>query len=113
MQTVVIDKLPFEGPYIVGKNELPEVPALAIVCTEAGEGFKVMSIVHGQNIAQVIRDSPKMDCWKKHAFHGNIDVYINTSDMSEDAREKFRIDGISKRKGVIFCDELPRIEDDW
>ena len=113
MQRILIDGLYFEGPMVYGKSEIPSVPALALVCTEAGEGMKIMSVVHGQNIAEVIAESPKMKCWKEHAFHGNIDVYLNTDDMSEDKREQFRLSAIAKRKEVIFCDELPKVVDDW
>lgn len=113
MQRILIDGLFFEGPRIYGKEEIPSVPAIALVCTEAGEGMKIMSVVHGSDIAKVIAESPKMDCWKKHAFHGNIDVYINTVDMSEEKRETFRVNAINKRKEYIFCDEPPKIVDDW
>ena len=113
MQRILIDGLYFEGPIVYGKADLPAVPALALVCTEAGEGMKIMSVVHGQDISKTIAESPKMDCWKKHAFHGNIDVYLNTEDMTEDKREQFRLNAIAKRKDVIFCDELPRVVDDW
>ena len=110
---IQVDGLQFEGPTVIGKGDIPPVPAIALICTEAGEGFKIMSVVHGLDIAKVISENPKMDCWKKHAFHGNIDVYINTDDMSEDKREQFRVNAISKRKEFIFCDELPKIVDDW
>ena len=50
---------------------------------------------------------------EKHAFHGNIDVYLNTDDMPEQKREEFRLNAIAKRAKYIFCDELPKIEDDW
>ena len=113
MQRILIDGLNFEGPIVYGKADLPSVPAIALVCTEAGEGFKIMSVVHGLDIAKVIAESPKMNCWKEHAFHGNIDVYLNTEDMSEDKREQFRLSAIAKRKEVIFCDELPKVVDDW
>lgn len=113
MQTIQIDGLKFEGPRILGKDEIPEVPAIALVITEAGEGFKIMSILHGENIRNTIAESPKHDCWAKHAYHGNIDIYICTDRMTEAEREEFRLKGIEKRKDIIFCDELPRIEDDW
>ena len=101
MKKILIDSLQFEGPRTFGKDEIPSVPAIALVCTEAGEGMKIMSVVHATDIA------------KAHAFHGNIDVYINTDEMSEDRRESFRINAISKRKEYIFCDELPKVVDDW
>ena len=113
MGKIFIDGLSFEGPSVFGKDEIPSVPALALVCTEAGEGLKIMSIVHGEDILKVISENPKMDCWKKHAFHGNIDVYLNTEDMPEQKREEFRLNAIAKRAKYIFCDELPKIEDDW
>ena len=113
MQKILIDGLQFEGPRVYGKEEIPAVPAIALICTEAGEGMKIMSVIHGTDIAKTIAESPKMDCWKKHAFHGNIDVYLNTDDMSEQKREDFRINAIAKRIKYIFCDELPKIEDDW
>ena len=104
----------FVGPRIFGKDEIPAVPAIALICTEAGEGMKIMSIIHdGKDIAANIASNPKMGCWKSHAFHGNIDVYLNTDDMPEQKREDFRFSAISKRIKYIFCDELPKIEDDW
>ena len=33
--------------------------------------------------------------------------------MSEDKRETFRVNAIVKRKEYIFCDEPPKIVDDW
>ena len=113
MQSILIDGLRFEGPMVFGKDEIPSVPAIALVCTEAGEGMKIMSVVHGADIMNVIANSPKMDCWKKHAFHGNIDIYLNTDEMSEDKRETFRVNAINKRREYIFCDEPPKIVDDW
>ncbi len=114
LTTILIDGLKFEGPRIFGKDEIPAVPAIALICTEAGEGMKIMSIIHdGKDIAANIASNPKMGCWKSHAFHGNIDVYLNTDDMSEDKREQFRVNGIIKRKQYIFCDEPPKLEDDW
>lgn len=113
MATVFIDGLKFEGPILLGKDTIPHVPAIALVCTEAGEGMKIMSVVHGTNIAKVFDNNPKMTCWKKHAYHDNIDIYINTDEMSEEKREIFRVNAIEKRKNYIFCDDLPKIVDDW
>ena len=113
MQTINIDNLPFIGPYTIGKTEIPSVRAIALICTEAGEGMKIMSVLHGNDISGTIAESPKRSCWEKHAFHGNIDVYLHETDMSDERMEQFRINAISKRSKYIFCDELPRIEDDW
>ena len=113
MGNILIDGLKFEGPMTIGKTEIPSVPAIALICTEAGEGMKIMSIIHSTDIAKCIAENPRMGCWKKNAFHGNIDVYLNTDEMSEEKREEFRINGISKRKEHIFCDELPKVVDDW
>ena len=113
MQTIQIDGQKFIGAYVVNKDEIPQVSGIALIITEAGEGFKIMSIIHSHDIRQAVLTSPKMDCWKKNAYHGNIDVYICETDMSDEEREQFRIRGIEKRKDVIFCDELPRVEDDW
>ena len=111
--SILIDGLTFQGPMLLGRDEMPRVPAIALVCTEAGEGMKIMSIVHGKDISEVLKDNPKMDCWKKHAFHGNIDIYLNTDDMTDEARERFRVNGIEKRKDFIFCDRPAKIVDDW
>ncbi len=113
MTKILIDGLQFEGPVTYGKYDIPSVPAIALICTEAGEGMKIMSVVHGTDIVKTIAENPKMDCWKKHADHGNIDVYLNTDDMTEQKREDFRVNAIAKRIKYIFCDELPKIEDDW
>ena len=95
MNTILIDGLNFEGPRIIGKDEIPAVPAIALICTEAGEGMKIMSIIHdGKDIAA-------------------IGIYLNTDEMSEEKREQFRVNGILKRKQYIFCDQPPKIEDDW
>lgn len=97
----------------MGKDEIPSVKAIALICTEAGEGMKIMSVLHSDNIKKEISESPKNDCWKKHASHGNIDIYLHETDMPESKREEFRLNAISKREKYIFCDEMPRIEDDW
>ena len=54
MQTIQIDGLKFDGPYVLGRDELPNVPAIALIITEAGEGFKIMSVLHGFNIKEEI-----------------------------------------------------------
>ena len=54
MQTIQIDGLKFDGPYVLGRDELPNVPAIALIITEAGEGFKIMSVLHGVNIKEEI-----------------------------------------------------------
>ena len=113
MQTIQIDGQKFIGSYIVGKDDIPQVRGIALAITEAGEGFKIMSIVHGDDIRETVLNSPKMDCWKKHAYHGNIDIYVCETDMSPEKREEFRTNGILKRRDVIFCDEPPVIKDDW
>lgn len=113
MKTINIDSLSFNGPYLLGRDDIPAVKAIALICTEAGEGMKIMSVLQSDDIAREIADSPKYDCWKKHASHGNIDVYIHETDIPPAKREEFRLKAIEKRKQFIFCDELPRIEDDW
>ena len=113
MQTIQIDGLKFDGPYVLGRDELPNVPAIALKITEAGEGFKIMSVLHGVNIKEEIENSPKQDCWHKHAYHDIIDIYLNLDDMPESKREDYRIRCIEKRKDVIFCDEVTKIVDDW
>ena len=113
MQTIQIDGLKFDGPYVLGRDELPNVPAIALIITEAGEGFKIMSVLHGVNIKEEIENSPKHACWHKHAYHDIIDIYLNLDDMPESKREDYRIRCIEKRKDVIFCDEVTKIVDDW
>jgi hypothetical protein len=113
MASIMIDGHRFDGPMALGKDPIPAVRAVALVCTEAGEGMKIMSVVHGENVAEAIAKSPKQDCWKAHAHLGRIDVYVMPTEMNESDREAFRIKIISKRSDFIFCDELPKVEDDW
>lgn len=113
MQKVMIDNQYFVGPYILDKDELPHVPGIALAITEAGEGFKIMTVLQGNDIGKTVAESPKRPCWEKHSYHGQVDIYICETDMPESKREDFRINAIAKRKDVIFCDELPRVEDDW
>lgn len=113
MKQILIDGRTFEGPYVLGKDEIPGGSGIALVCTDAGEGMKVMSVIQGDNICKAVSESPKKACWEKHAYHGIIDVYVDICDLPESKREEFRINAISKRASVIFCDELPKIEDDW
>lgn len=113
MVVLTVDGKQFIGPKIIGKDVFPDVPAIALICTEAGEGLKIMSVIQGDNIAKAIAESPKMDCWVSHANHGQVDVYILETDMSPGDREKFRIEAIRKRDKFMFCEEMPKIEDDW
>ncbi|MCQ2056204.1 MAG: hypothetical protein MJY64_01860 [archaeon] len=113
MIKILVDGRYFTGPYVLDKNELPRKPGIALICTEAGEGLKIMTILQGDDINTTVNKSSKRPCWNKHSYHGRIDVYIDETETPASEREKYRISAISKRKDVIFCDEPPKIEDDW
>jgi len=113
MKTVQIDGLMFTGPYTLGKHDVPQVSGIALIITEAGEGFKIMSILHSDDIREAVETSPKQDCWKEHAYHGNVDIYVCETDMPPEKREEFRMKALEKRRDSLYCDELPAIEDDW
>lgn len=113
MKTVQVDGQKFEGPHTIGKHDIPAVAGIALIITEAGEGFKIMSILQADDLKDAVENSPKQDCWKKHAYHGKVDVYICATDMSPEEREEFRLKGLEKRRSSLYCDELPSVEDDW
>lgn len=113
MVVMSIEGKQFIGPLVFGEDALPNVPAVALICTEAGEGVKIMGVVEGNDIAKAIEESPKQDCWRSHSHHGKVDVYIMETDISAKEREKFRVRIIEKRSQFMFCDEVPRHEDDW
>lgn len=108
-----IEDRTFQGPYILGKDEIPDVPAIALVCTEAGEGVKVMSVLHSDKIATEIANSPKRDCWKKHTFRLDTQIFIYETDETPEEREAYRLKFLERRAQFMFCDELPVLEDDF
>lgn len=113
MDTFVLEGLFFEGPYKFGVDKIPSFAGLAVVCTPGGEGYKIMTILQGNDISKEVNESPKIPCWKAHAYHDVIDIFVFKTDMSPEDREKFRLKAIEKRKEHIFCDEMPVVEDDW
>jgi len=113
MVVMSIEGRQFIGPRVLGEDSLPNIPAVALICTEAGEGVKIMGVVEGDDIARAIEKSPKQNCWKSHAHHGKVDIYIMETDLSAEEREKFCTHVIEKRSQFMFCDEIPRQDDDW
>ncbi|MFA6680060.1 MAG: hypothetical protein WCR96_06185 [Candidatus Methanomethylophilaceae archaeon] len=113
MVVMNIEGHPFMGPSILGIDSFPNVRAIALICTEAGEGVKIMGVVEGDDIAKAIAESPKQNCWKSHAYHGKVDIYIFETDMSPEERAKFRTRVIEKRAQFMFCDEITHKEEDW
>jgi len=110
MKKVNIDGNLFVGPRRLGKDEIPAEPALALIATESGEGFQILSVLESDNIAKEIAESRWNDCWKKNAWHG-IDVYIQ-SNADKSQRQMIRTRLRDKRREGIKCEDysVPEFE---
>lgn len=111
MKSMMIDGYKFEGPYIAGKGEIPEIEGIALICSEAGEGVKILAIENGENLRTHIESSPRMDTWKGAAYKGIVDVYVLPMDSSK--RESVASSMVSKRASTLVCQEFKQIVDDW
>lgn len=103
----------FDGPLHLGTDELPTSAGIALICTEAGEGVKIMSVLWGDNLESTITENPKNDCWKKHAYHGRVDIYIYTKDSTAGERETYCKMVLDKYRKWMFCEDTPKVEDDF
>ncbi|NLN72420.1 MAG: hypothetical protein GX137_06530 [Thermoplasmatales archaeon] len=103
----------FDGPLYLGRDKLPALPGMALICTEAGEGVKIMSVLWGDNLEEIITESPKNDCWKRHASHGRVDVYAYTEECTAEEREEFCNKILERGREWMFCEDSVRIEDDF
>lgn len=103
----------FDGPLYLGTDKLPASAGIALICTEAGEGVKIMSVLWGDNLESIITENPKNDCWKKHAYHGRVDIYIYTKDSTAGERETYCKMVLDKYRKWMFCEDTPKVEDDF
>jgi len=110
MKKVNIEGNFFVGPRRLGKDEIPAEPAIALIVTESGEGFQILSVVEGDNIAKEISESKWNDCWKKNGWNG-VDIYIQSND-SKSQREMLRNRIRDKRRESIKCEQygVPEFE---
>lgn len=106
MKKVNIDGNFFMGPHRLGKDELPAEPAIALIITESGEGFQILSVVEGDNIAKAVAESKFNDCWKKNGWNG-IDVYVQLND-NKSQREMIRSKIRDKRRESIKCEDYSK-----
>jgi len=103
MKTLNIDGQMFKGPYKLDED-IPNVPALAIVATESGEGIQILSFLESDDIASEIANSNKRDCWKKNGWNG-IDIYIQKND-DKTQRQTLRKRMAEKRRESIKCEDF-------
>ncbi len=113
MKNMMIDGQIFVGPYILGQDPIPAEPGLALVCTEAGEGVKIMSIEEAADLRKEIEESDRVPMWKEKAYLGRVDVFVMLTDMSSEEREKLQDSLIYKRRDSLNCQKPKVIEDDW
>ncbi|NLL95305.1 MAG: hypothetical protein GX224_06100 [Thermoplasmatales archaeon] len=113
MRTVLFDGREYRGPYIPGGAELPAVRAYALVCVEGGEGLKVLTFLHSDDIAAEVANSKWRDCWEKNRNRFHIQVYVLETDDGPEARDAFKREFLDRRLRTMPCDELPPIEDDF
>ncbi len=110
---MVIDGYNFEGPYILGQDEIPAIAGIALMCTEAGEGVKILSVEESDNLKDYILGSDRIDLWKEHAYHGILDIYVYPTDVPVEKRVSMTSSIISKREKFLSCQKKDIIEDDW
>ncbi len=113
MRTVLFEGVEFTGPYISGEDDVPPAKAYAIVCVEGGEGLKVLTFLHADDIASEIANSKWKDCWEKNRNRDKVQIYLCETDDGFDAREDFKKVFLERRLRTMPCDELPRIVDDF
>ena len=106
-----IDGYDFNGPYELGKDEVPAISGIALICSEAGEGMKILAIEYGDNLCEKITGSPNIQEWKDHAFHGTVKIFASEFDPAK--RDSIAESIISRRKSSLSCQKFEAIEDDW
>lgn len=111
MKSMRIDGYDFTGPYVAGKGEIPAINGIALICSEAGEGVKIIAVEYGDNLCTQIEGSPNMQLWKDNCYHGIIDVYVLEIDPAK--RDSVARSMIEKRKNTLTCQKIEAIVDDW
>ena len=110
MKSMLIDGYKFDGPYVPGKDEIPAVNGIALICSEAGEGVKILCIEQGDDLSQ-LATSPELPVWKEKCYHGIVDIYVVAVDPAK--RDSIARSMIDRRKATLTCQHLEIIEDDW
>lgn len=110
MRIMAIDGYKFEGPYVPGKDEIPAINGIALICSEAGEGVKIMAVEYGDDLS-VLKDSPNLQNWIDHAYNGIVDIYVVSVDPAK--RDSIAEGIISKRRKYLCCQQVEEIVDDW
>lgn len=113
MKKMAIDGYSFEGPYVLEKDEIPSVAGIALMCTEAGEGVKILSVEESNNLNENIMGSDRLSLWKEKAYHGVVDIYVYATDVPEEKRKSITDSIVSKRRASLVCQPQEIIEDDW
>ena len=108
-----IEGYEFEGPFKLDVDELSSKPGIVLICTEAGEGVKILCIEQTSNMNKHVTTSPRKEIWKKNAYKSMVDVYTLEYVKSEADREKLVDKLVYKRKAHLKCQVEKIIEDDW
>lgn len=108
----MIEGYKFEGPYVIGKDELPEFDGVALIVSEAGEGTKILCVENGKEMNKALPASPELGNWKDHAYNGIVDAYILRVD-DECERKAISDKIINRRKQYLVCQKLEPVVDDW
>ncbi|MBO6084213.1 MAG: hypothetical protein J6O90_03945 [Candidatus Methanomethylophilaceae archaeon] len=110
MRNMKIDGYDFEGPYVAGKDQIPAINGIALICSEAGEGVKILAIEQADDLSQ-LSSSPEYPNWKDHAYRGVVDVFVLAVDPAK--RDSITQSLIYKRKSSLVCQKFEAIVDDW
>ncbi len=110
MKSMMIDGYKFEGPYVPGKDEIPAIDGIALICSEAGEGVKIMAIEQADDLS-TLAQSPNLQNWIDHAYNGIVDIYV--IGVEHDKRDKITQSLISRRAKSLCCQPFEEIVDDW
>lgn len=113
MKTIAIDGYKFEGPYIMGKDEVPSLAGVMLISTEAGEGFKIMCVEESSDMRSFIDGSDRKDLWIQNAYHGQVDIYILRTDCDDDKRASIAESIADRRRAYLNCQRPKNLEDDW
>ena len=111
MKKLNIDGHFFQGPYVLDQDEIPAAAGIALMCTEAGEGIKIMSVEESSDLRDAILNCDRKQLWKEKAWKGKVDIYILL--MDEPKRERIAESIADKRRDVLTCQKPKIIEDDW
>ena len=110
MKCMKIDGYNFDGPYVPGKDAIPAINGIALICTEAGEGVKILAIEQGDDLSK-LAESPDLPKWVDHAYRGVVDIYVISVDPAK--RDSVARSMIDKRRDTLTCQEIEVIKDDW